>query len=91
MVSRLLLFVVEPNEWLTRHRYDPVQKFAPQDCVASVNAIVEKIDYLISLNNSAAIQQLKGIFGLAELSDIRDFAMTIAFPSTSPPLPLSNF
>ena len=61
-------------------RYDPIQKFGPSDCIANINAIVDKMDYVISMNNTGAIQQLKSIFGLGALSDIRDFAMTIAFP-----------
>lgn len=65
---------------LIRARYDPIQKFGPQDCVASINAIVDKMDMLIAANNTAGIQQLKEIFGLGALSDIRDFAMTIGFP-----------
>ncbi|KAI9686127.1 MAG: hypothetical protein M1820_010679 [Bogoriella megaspora] len=64
--------------------YSPIQKYAPQDCVASINNIIDKIDYLVSTNNSAAIQQLKDIFGLGALEDIRDFAMTIAFPLGGP-------
>lgn len=65
-------------------RYDPIQKFAPQDCVSRINAIVDKIDSLIAKNNTKAIQQLKNIFGLGELEDLRDFAMTIAFPRPAP-------
>jgi hypothetical protein len=66
---------------LTRFRYNPIQKYAPQDCVASINGIIDKMDHLVSTNNTHAIQQLKSIFGLGDLKDIRDFAMTIAFPS----------
>lgn len=69
-------------------RYDPIQKFGPQDCVASINAIVEKMDLLVQTNNQAAIHELKAIFGLEALTDIRDFAMTIAFPRTFPPFSL---
>ena len=42
------------------------------------------MDYLVATNNSAAIQQLKDIFGLGSVTDIRDFAMTIAFPMGGP-------
>ena len=70
-------------------RYDPIQKFGPSDCIASINAIIDKMDQLVSSNNTGAVQQLKAIFGLEALSDNRDFAMTIAFPRTffmsSPP------
>ena len=63
-------------------RYNPIQQLAPQDCVSRINAIVDKIDSLVAANNTEGIQQLKDIFGLGELEDIRDFAMTIAFPRT---------
>ena len=62
-------------------RYDPIQKFGPSDCIASVNAIIDKMDRLVFSGNTKAVQELKTIFGLEDLTDIRDFAMTIAFPS----------
>lgn len=62
-------------------RYNPIQRYGPQDCVASVNGIISKIDKLTDSQNTKAIQELKAIFGLEKLKDIRDFAMTIAFPS----------
>ena len=68
------------------NRYDPIQKFGPQDCVASINAIVEKMDLLVETKNQAAINELKAIFGLRDVRDIRDFAMTIAFPRMVPSL-----
>ncbi|CZR69609.1 related to serine protease [Phialocephala subalpina] len=64
--------------------YDPIQKFGPQDCIASVNGIIAKIDDLVDSKNEAAIQQLKSIFGLEVLTDIRDFAMSIAYPLGGP-------
>ncbi|TVY16508.1 putative extracellular serine carboxypeptidase [Lachnellula arida] len=69
----------EYPEW-----YDPIQKFGPQDCISRINGIVAKIDSLVASNNTAAIQELKGLFGLENLQDIRDFAMTIAFPIGGP-------
>ena len=66
---------------LTDFRYNPVQKYGPQDCIASINAIVKNIDHLVNTHNTAAITKLKAIFGLESLTDIRDFAMTVAFPS----------
>jgi hypothetical protein len=64
--------------------YDPIQQLAPQDCVGSINDIVDNLDSLIRANNTAAIQDLKAIFGLSALQDIRDFAQTIAFPIGGP-------
>lgn len=37
-----------------------------------------RIDHLISQNNTKAIKELKDIFGLGAVEDIRDFALTIA-------------
>lgn len=62
-------------------RYNPIQKLAPQDCVASINGIVDKFDALVAANNTHAIRKFKSFFGLEDLTDNRDFAMTIAFPS----------
>jgi hypothetical protein len=71
--------VLEYPEW-----YDPIQKYAPGDCTASINGIIDKLDYLIATGQTAAVQQFKEIFGLGALEDIRDFAMTIAFPIGGP-------
>ncbi|KAH7391150.1 peptidase S28 [Phaeosphaeria sp. MPI-PUGE-AT-0046c] len=64
--------------------YDPIQLLAPQDCVASVNNIVDNIDSLIRDDNVEAIQKLKDIFGLGAVKDIRDFARAIAQPIGNP-------
>lgn len=70
---------VEYPEW-----YDPIQKFAPQDCVASINGVVDKFDALVAANNSAAVAEVKAVFGLEALADDRDFAKTIAYPLGGP-------
>lgn len=46
-----------------------------------MNGIVAKINQVVHSRNEGAIAELKAIFGLESLKDIRDFAMTIAFPS----------
>ena len=66
---------------LTATRYNPIQKYGPQDCVASINTIVKNINHLVNTHNTAAITKLKAIFGLESLADIRDFAQAIAWPS----------
>ena len=66
------------------HRYAPIQKFAPQDCVSYINAIIDKFDGLVNAGNTKAIDTFKALFGLESLTDIRDFAMTIAFPLGGP-------
>lgn len=77
--SGVIRVSTEYPEW-----YAPVQKFAPQDCVTSINDIVDKFDSLVAANNSAAIAELKQIFGLESLTDNRDFAKTIAYPVGGP-------
>lgn len=64
--------------------YDPIQLLASQDCVGYINDIVDKMDSLVEANNDEAIKQLKEMFGLSALEDIRDFAQTIAFPIGGP-------
>lgn len=69
---------------LTIRRYDPIQKFGPQDCVARINDIVTNIDALIAANNTAALEQLKQLFGLSELDYLLDFVYTVSLPVGGP-------
>lgn len=59
--------------------YNPIQINGPSDCITRINNIVDNMDLLIQANNTEAIQQLKEIFGLGNLTDLRDFAMTVSF------------
>lgn len=77
--SGVIRVATEYPEW-----YAPIQKFAPQDCVTSINDIVDKFDALVAANNTAGILALKQIFGLESLTDNRDFAKTIAYPVGGP-------
>ena len=93
--SAVIHAVLAYPEW-----YAPIQKFAPQDCVTSINdvfhtqrdrgdktdgqQIIDKFDALVDANNVDAIQEFKALFGLEALTDNRDFAMTIAFPLGGP-------
>lgn len=58
--------------------YNPIQANGPSDCITRINNIIDKIDFLIETNNAEAIQQVKEIFGLGTLTDLRDFAMTVS-------------
>lgn len=58
--------------------YNPIQNNGPSDCVYRINAIIDNMDYLIDNNITDGIQELKEIFGLGSLSDLRDFAMTVS-------------
>jgi hypothetical protein len=62
------------------YRYNPIQKYGPQDCISSINGIIEKIDGLVATGDIFATNSLKAIFGLQAVIDIRDFAQTISFP-----------
>ncbi|KUI56518.1 putative serine protease EDA2 [Cytospora mali] len=77
--SGVIRVSVEYPQW-----YNPVQKFAPSDCVQSINDIVDKLDGLLDAGNTEAVEELKGIFGLESLTDDRDFAKTIAYPVGGP-------
>jgi hypothetical protein len=63
--------------------YAVVQKYCPSDCISRLNALVDKMDFIVSRGNRAPVQQLKDLFGLSSLND-DDFAMTIAFPIGGP-------
>ncbi|KAI1073846.1 serine carboxypeptidase S28-domain-containing protein [Whalleya microplaca] len=58
--------------------YNPIQKYAPQDCVTRINNIIDKFDSLIASNNTRAVNEFKALFGLEALTDDRDFAAAIA-------------
>ncbi|KAJ7843797.1 extracelular serine carboxypeptidase-like protein [Mycena olivaceomarginata] len=60
--------------------YYTIQENAPRDCVRSIEDIVDKMDFLINTKNTVAQTELKTIFGLEALRDIRDVALTIANP-----------
>lgn len=70
--------------------YDPIQKFAPQDCTASLNGIIDKIDTVFAHGNANQIHHMKSIFGLETLHDNGDFAQTIAYPIGNPYLYPAN-
>lgn len=63
--------------------FDPYQKFGPQDCIGSLNAIVDKIDEVFESGNVAHIAHMKSIFGLQDLTNL-DFAQAIAYPLGNP-------
>jgi hypothetical protein len=80
----ILSMSLELNSELTGSTGTLQSRSLHQDCVANINAIVDKFDGLVAANNKKAIQKFKELFGLGTLSDIRDFAITIAFPLGGP-------
>ncbi|KAF2970247.1 hypothetical protein GQX73_g3300 [Xylaria multiplex] len=77
--------VVGYPEW-----YNPIQKYAPQDCVNRINNIIDKFDALVAKKHRVAIEQFKALFGLEALTDHRDFASAISDPIGNPGFYLSN-
>ncbi|KAF2483542.1 extracelular serine carboxypeptidase [Neohortaea acidophila] len=70
--------VVGYSQW-----YAPIQELAPQDCVGSINGIVENIDRVFDTGNRTLINKMKGLFDMESLYDV-DFARAIAFPIGGP-------
>ncbi|KAI0175006.1 extracelular serine carboxypeptidase-like protein [Pestalotiopsis sp. NC0098] len=70
--------------------YDPIQKYAPQDCVTRINNIVDNFDALVDAGNRAAVDKFKSLFNLQSLTDDRDFATAIANPIGNPGFYLAN-
>ncbi|KAF7516693.1 hypothetical protein G7054_g14050 [Neopestalotiopsis clavispora] len=64
--------------------YDPIQKYAPQDCVTRISRIVDNFDALVDAGNRPAVDAFKALFGLESLTDDRDFATAIANPIGNP-------
>ncbi|KAK3057494.1 hypothetical protein LTR09_001678 [Extremus antarcticus] len=69
--------------------YAPIQKYGPQDCVASITAIVDNIDQVFDSGDADMINKMKSVFGMESLSD-GDFAQAIAWPIGGPFIYLAN-
>lgn len=61
--------------------YNTIQKYAPQDCITSINGIIDGFDSLVAKNLTSAVKEFKTLFGLEALTDDRDFAAAIAVSS----------
>ncbi|KAK7182016.1 hypothetical protein DPSP01_006247 [Paraphaeosphaeria sporulosa] len=71
-------------KWEYPSWYNPILKYGPSDCISRLVGIVDKIDEVIDSGNKAAIQEVKEVFGLGPVSDIRDFAQAISYPLGGP-------
>lgn len=58
--------------------FDPIQQYAPQECIAAIQSSVSVIDKVLDLPQPAP-RLLKGLFGLSELED-DDFADVLQSP-----------
>lgn len=58
--------------------FDPIQEYAPQDCIAAIRSSVKAIDSILDMPGPLP-GLLKGLFGLAMLED-DDFADVIQSP-----------
>ncbi|CAI6334889.1 unnamed protein product [Periconia digitata] len=55
--------------------FEPIRLFAPPDCVAGTQTLIDVIDgILIRQNSTELVQQLKDVFGFGSVTDNRDFA-----------------
>ncbi|WVQ63792.1 uncharacterized protein L199_001946 [Kwoniella botswanensis] len=59
--------------------YDPIQRYAPENCINTLQAAIELIDHLLDQPEPIP-RYLKGLFGLEELLSNEDFADVISGP-----------
>lgn len=60
--------------------YEPIRIHAPQYCIEPLIIITRSIDRILLSNDTMAIEVLKDVFGLGNLSDHRDFVNVLASP-----------
>lgn len=72
-------------KWEYPSWYNPILKYGPSDCISRIVGIIDKIDHVVDSGDKTAIQNIKEIFGLGAVSDIRDFAQAISYPRGSRP------
>lgn len=59
--------------------YEPIRVFAPQTCVSYSQKIMAMVDnILLGLNSTATTAELKGVFGLPNVTHDDDFASVLA-------------
>ncbi|KAF1964760.1 hypothetical protein BU23DRAFT_491637 [Bimuria novae-zelandiae CBS 107.79] len=71
-------------KWEYPEWYDPILKYGPSDCISRLVGIIDKIDAVITSGDETAIHEVKEVFGLGAVSDIRDFAQAISYPLGGP-------
>ncbi|WWD06866.1 hypothetical protein V865_004963 [Kwoniella europaea PYCC6329] len=59
--------------------YDPIQRYAPENCINALQHAIELIDHLLDQPEPIP-RYLKGLFGLEELLSNEDFADVISGP-----------
>ncbi|EGG03405.1 extracellular serine carboxypeptidase [Melampsora larici-populina 98AG31] len=60
--------------------YEPIRIHAPETCIEPLIIITRSIDRILLSNDSMAIMSLKDLFGLANVTDHRDFVNVLASP-----------
>ena len=60
--------------------HDPIQKYAPAECIATLQSAIKTIDSLLDLPEPVPTA-LKTLFGLGELKDNSDFADVLISPT----------
>ncbi|WWC91094.1 uncharacterized protein L201_006035 [Kwoniella dendrophila CBS 6074] len=59
--------------------YDPIQQYAPEQCISTLQSAIKIIDHLLDLPEPIP-KHLKSLFGLEELPSNEDFADVISGP-----------
>ncbi|KAG9312786.1 serine carboxypeptidase S28-domain-containing protein [Chiua virens] len=57
--------------------FTPIRENMPQNCSSDVQAVIAYLDEIYAKNDTTAIQDLKEVFGLGDLSHIDDFAAAL--------------
>ncbi|GAA5821942.1 hypothetical protein JCM10212_005156 [Sporobolomyces blumeae] len=63
--------------------YVPIQEHAPSACISTLQNHTEAIDSLLALKNTFLTSHLKSYFGLANVTDDRDFVNALTIPLAS--------
>ena len=56
------------------HYYEPIREHMPRNCSNDIQAVIARVDRVLSGSNAAAIKELRELFGLVDLEHSDDFA-----------------
>ncbi|TVY56542.1 putative extracellular serine carboxypeptidase [Lachnellula suecica] len=59
--------------------FSPIAEYADQDCIAITKKVINTADAIIFSGNNASIAELKGVFGLPNVTYDNDFAAVIGY------------
>lgn len=64
--------------------FEPVREHMPANCSADVQTVIAHIDKVFTSKNQTAIQEIKELFGLGEMTHLDDVAGACTSPKTLP-------